>query len=252
MRGLQSIRLPNVVDGRGSRLSPGLATRLAGTAIYARRVLEQRRAPFLPEEQVRARADARARTIAAYAARWVPYCRGLFDPREIRGVADLAELPLLDKAMVRATPDAFRSRAPDATGGLSLRTTARPGIPLTVDHDRRSLLENIAFAERIVETHFIGRRFGYDALDLGFRQTITTPQEIRAYYDRPCYRPLRLDTTASKLASTPRAVGGGRAVRTVADALPEPVNSWPHGPAGRSSQQARSPKWRGRSRPRRR
>jgi phenylacetate-CoA ligase len=123
----------------------------------------------------------------------VPHYRGLFDPGEIRGAADLAELPLLDKAAVRAEPDAFRSRAPDAAGGLSLRTTGSTWDPLTVFHDRRSLLENIAYAERerAVETHFVGRNFRYVALDLGFRKTITTPQEVRAFYDRSCYRPLR-------------------------------------------------------------
>jgi phenylacetate-CoA ligase len=149
----------------------------------------ERRVPFLPEEQVRARADERARAIADYAATHVPYYRRLLSPGVVRGVADLRELPLLDKAAARADPDEFRS---DASEGL-LRTTGSTWDPLTVFHDRRSLLQNIAFAEREreVETRFVGRRFRYVALDLGFRQTITTPQEVRAFYDRSCYRPLR-------------------------------------------------------------
>jgi phenylacetate-CoA ligase len=166
---------------------------LGGTWIYARQLPAQRRVPFLPEERVQALADHRARSIAAYAARWVPHYRGLFDAREIRGVADLTELPILDKATVRADPDAFRSRAPEAADGIALRTTGSTWDPLTVHHDRRSLLENIAYAERerLVEAYFVGRRFRYEALDLGFRKTITTPQEVRTYYDRSCYRPLR-------------------------------------------------------------
>ena len=149
--------------------------------------------PFLPEERVRALADERARAIADYAARLVPYYRRLFRPGEIRGVADLAQLPVLDKTAVRAEPAEFRSSAPDASEGLSLRTTGSTWDPLSAFHDRRSLLENIAYAERerAVETHFVGRRFRYVALDLGFRKTITTPQEVRAFYDRSCYRPLR-------------------------------------------------------------
>jgi phenylacetate-CoA ligase len=149
--------------------------------------------PFWPEERVRTRADARARAIADYAAAHVPYYRRLFRPGEIRGVADLAELPLLDKAAVRDDPAAFRSSAPDASEGLSLRTTGSTWEPLTVFHDRCSLLLNIAFAERerAVETHFVGRSFRYVALDLGLGRTITTPQEVRAFYDRACYRPLR-------------------------------------------------------------
>ena len=149
--------------------------------------------PFLPEERVRARADERARTIADHAARSVPHYRRHFRPGEIRGVADLAELPPLDKAAVRDEPAEFRSSAPAASEGLSLRTTGSTWDPLTVFHDRRSLLENIAFAERerAVETRFVGRSLRYVALDLGLGRTITTPQEVRAYYDRSCYRPLR-------------------------------------------------------------
>jgi phenylacetate-CoA ligase len=171
----------------------GTAVRFRGTAIYARRLLGERRVPFHREEHVRELADARARAIADYAAEHVPYYRGRFRLGEIRGVADLAELPLLEKAAVREEPAAFRSSAPDAADGLSLRTTGSTWDPLTVFHDRRSLLLNIAFAERerAVETRFVGRSFRYVALDLGFRQTITTPQEVRAFYDRSCYRPLR-------------------------------------------------------------
>jgi phenylacetate-CoA ligase len=161
--------------------------------MFARRLPVERRVPFWAEERVRARADARARAIADYAAAHVPYYRGLLRSGEVRGVADLAELPLLDKAAVRDDPAAFRSSAPDVSEGLSLRTTGSTWDPLTVFHDRRSLLENIAYAERerTVETRFVGRQFRYVALDLGFRQTITTPQEVRAFYDRSCYRPLR-------------------------------------------------------------
>jgi phenylacetate-CoA ligase len=149
--------------------------------------------PFWPEERVRERADARARAIADYAARSVPYYRGLVRPGEIRGVVDLAELPLLDKAAVREDPAAFRSSAPEASEGLELRTTGSTWEPLTVFHDRRSLLLNIAFAERerAVETRFVGRSLRYAALDLGLGRTITTPQEVRAFYDRACHRPLR-------------------------------------------------------------
>jgi phenylacetate-CoA ligase len=167
--------------------------RLAGTALFARRLPAERRVPFWPEERVRALADERAREIADYAAAHVPYYHRLFRPGEVRGIADLAELPLLDKAAVRDDPAAFRSSAPDASEGLSLRTTGSTWEPLTVFHDRRSLLLNIAFAERerAVETRFVGRSFRYVALDLGLGRTITTPQEVRSYYDRASYRPLR-------------------------------------------------------------
>lgn len=178
--------------------STSVVGRLTGTAIFARRLPGQRRLPFLSAEKVTDLADRRARAIVAHAAATVPYYRRLFraegiDPREVGGVADLALLPLLDKATVRADPDSFRSQSRAGTDGLPLRTTGSTGEPLTVHHDRRALLENIAFAERerAIETHFIGRQFRYDALEFGFLTTITTPQEVRAYYDRSCYRPFR-------------------------------------------------------------
>src|SRR5205814_31552 len=99
-----------------------------GTALFARRLPVERRVPFWPEERVRARADARARALADYAARRVPYYRGLLRPGEIRGVADLAELPLLDKAAVRDDPAAFRSSAP-AGRPARLRHVPRASVP---------------------------------------------------------------------------------------------------------------------------
>jgi phenylacetate-CoA ligase len=172
--------------------------RARGTLAYARRLPGQRRVPFLPEERVRELRDARVREMVAHAAQTVPYYRELFrtegiDPRELRTGVDLDRLPLLDKALARTEPERLHSSTVDPAESLDLRTTGSTGMPFTVRHDRASLLENIAFSERerSVETAFIGRNFRYDALDFGFRTTITTPREVRAFYDAACYRPLR-------------------------------------------------------------
>jgi phenylacetate-CoA ligase len=113
----------------------------------------QRRVPSLPREQVERLRDQRVRSIVAYAAKTVPYYRELFpregiDHREIRSAGDLARLPLLDRELVRKQPQLFLSEARRARDSLAFFTSGSTGTPLRVQHDRRSLLANLAFGER--------------------------------------------------------------------------------------------------------
>jgi phenylacetate-CoA ligase len=127
--------------------------RIRGSLVVLAHLRGQRRAPFLPREEVERRRDARVRRIVAHAAATVPYYRELFrreriDPREIATARDLARLPRLDRDGVRSEPRAFLSESRRARGGLALRTSGTTGTPLEVHHDPRSVLANIAFGER--------------------------------------------------------------------------------------------------------
>jgi phenylacetate-CoA ligase len=69
---------------------------------YQRACEELRQSEFWPAERLRELADARLRTLVAYANEHVPYYRELFarerlDPREIRGQDDLVKIPLLTR-----------------------------------------------------------------------------------------------------------------------------------------------------------
>lgn len=113
----------------------------------------QKRAPFRARERIEAQRDARIRRIVAHAARTVPYYRDLFaregiDAREIRGARELDRLPLLDPEVVRADPPLFHSDSRRARHSLTLASGSIGRRPLELQHDRRSLLANIAYGER--------------------------------------------------------------------------------------------------------
>ncbi len=127
--------------------------RLWGNLIVLTSLRGQRRAPFLPRARLEALRDARVRRIVAHAASTVPYYRELFaregiDPRQIRGAADLASLPLLDPDVVRREPARFLSESRRAAGALGFLTSGTTGQPLEIHHDQRSVLANIAYGER--------------------------------------------------------------------------------------------------------
>lgn len=159
-------------------------------ATIVRHLPGQARVPYLAPDRVAAARDERVRAVVAHAVASVPYYRDLgLDPAELRGAADLARLPLLDKETVRADPDRFRSTA--ATRAVRLRTWGSTGLGLDVWHDRRSLLQNVAFSERerAVERTLVGRRTGYAILHVS--RSGSTARSVRGFYDASAFRPFR-------------------------------------------------------------
>ena len=143
-------------------------------ATIARAALGQRRALFVPREQLLARRDRRVRETVEHAAAHVPHYRDLFrregiDPREIRGADDLARLPVVSRDEVLRDPERFRSDDASERDGLVLQSTGTTGVPLRLLHDRRSVLLNVAYAERerMVEAGLVGKRLRYTRLYLG-------------------------------------------------------------------------------------
>ena len=182
------------------RLRPPLSARGAlrragGTLTILRELPGQRRIPYLPADRIAER-DRRVRELAAFAAAHVPHYRDLgLDPREIQTAGDLAKLPLIDKKKIQEDPERFRPETPDRDDVRPFRTAGSTGIPLTIPHDRRSLLANIAWGERerAAEMRLCGRRYGYDVADganvhpVLVRVACDTSREVCA--SRSCRRP---------------------------------------------------------------
>jgi phenylacetate-CoA ligase len=148
------------------------------------------------------------RRLVRYAAASVPHYRDLFrrlgvDPREIRTAADLAALPLLDKATVQRDPERFRAETAAGRDALVFRTAGSTGTPVTVYRDREALLENIAHAERerVVETRLAGRRYAYDVMTIA--GLAGNYPRVRDFYDRASFRPLRPRHHLISLAEPP-------------------------------------------------
>jgi phenylacetate-CoA ligase len=180
-------------------------TRARGTLTVLRRLPGQRRVHRLPAGHIAARRDARIRALVRYAAETVPHYRGL-NPRTIRGAPDLEGLALLEKSAVQDDPERFRSRARPGREAIRFRTTGSTAQPLTVFHDRASLLANIAYSERerAVEVRFVGRRYGYGVLDV--RAPTGTVGRVQAFYEAATYRPRRPDRRLLPVETDPEEV----------------------------------------------
>lgn len=164
--------------------------RARGTLTILRHLPAQRRAHRLGPERLAARRDARIRALVEHAAGTVPRYRTL-DARVISGAAELEALPLLEKAEVQSDPEGFRSRSPAGATSIAFRTTGSTAAPLTIYHDRTSLLANIAYSqrERAVESALVGRRFRYPVLDV--RAAAATGNRVLDFYATSTFRPLR-------------------------------------------------------------
>lgn len=170
--------------------------KLSGTLTILRELPGERRAPFLRRDRLLTLRDARVGETARFAAETVPHYREMFraigtDPRSIRTAHDLERLPLIDKAIVQADPERFRSSSTAEGDAIPFRTTGSTAQPLTVYHDRRSLVANIAYGERerMVESRLVGRRRRYGILELRARDGTTS--RVHTFYASSTYRPFR-------------------------------------------------------------
>jgi len=167
-----------------------------GTLTVLRNVPGQRRATYLPREQLLAHRDERVRETVEYAAATVPYYRDVFrsqgiDPREIRTADDLERLPLLDKLELRADPLRLVSTSDRAGDAVVYRTVGTTGVPVEIRHDRTSLFEGVAHSERerAIECRFVGKRVRYTRMSIS--DTTGTGNQTRAFYRGGMLAPVR-------------------------------------------------------------
>jgi phenylacetate-CoA ligase len=126
--------------------------RLIFTGTVALRALSGRRAPFRPPAAIERAQRRRLRSIVRYAYRHVPYYRETMDdlglrPDDIRTVADLERLPLIDRAQLQRDPLRFTSRARPLDRYFKTQTGGSSGAPVTIFRDPLSL-RGVAHNER--------------------------------------------------------------------------------------------------------
>jgi phenylacetate-coenzyme A ligase PaaK-like adenylate-forming protein len=131
--------------------------RSVSSALAAARALLRR-----GRDEILADQSARLSALVRYAARHVPHYRELFgrhglDPERVRGVEDLAAIPITTRADVQASaPVAMVAKGLDPARLLVTRTTGSSGRPI---HIRRTWLEErILVAFRLRALHDLGLR----------------------------------------------------------------------------------------------
>ena len=170
--------------------------KMYGSAIIAANLVGQQKRPFLPREKLEDIRDRRIRKIVSYAAGKVPYYREWFkreglSPRDIRGAADLDQLPVLNKELVRTQPRLFVAEGPASRNALSFRTSGTTGVPIEIYHDQRSLLANIAFGERERDPFIqvCGGSFRPKELYVGYQTS--TFKTVTAFYKESVLFPVK-------------------------------------------------------------
>lgn len=110
-----------------------------------RRILEElNRSDFLDAEAARQDQQRRLRNTIVWAAETVPHYREMFrregiDPRSIKSVDDLKQLPFLEKETVRTRPQSLRSeRVPDRHT-IPARTSGTTGTALRLYYTKEAL-----------------------------------------------------------------------------------------------------------------
>lgn len=181
-----------------------MLARLYGSAVVARALRGQLAVPYLPRAELDALRDRRIRALVRHAARHVPHYRDWFRrhgvaAEEIRGAAELDALPVLDRDQVRAEPDRFLSETAAGRRSLAFSTSGTTGTPLVVRHDRRSLLENIAWGEREREplNRLAGGSFRPKEVYVGYETS--TFKAVQAFYAESTLMPVKPRRTFVRL-----------------------------------------------------
>jgi phenylacetate-CoA ligase len=123
------------------------------------------RTEWMSTAELEAYQDERLRAVVAHAYEHVPFYRRRFDehrlrPQDIRGRADLAKVPLLTRADVRANFEALRSTAFAPRSMRSGHTSGTTGTPLSVGYDRDTVWMTYAVFDR--HYRWAGCRMGRD------------------------------------------------------------------------------------------
>ena len=188
-----------------------LLNKLYGNAIVFSNLRAQHRIPYFSTKKLHELRDRRLRRIVQYAAKTVPYYRDFFqregiNPGQIKTVADLDRLPLVDKQELRKDPSRFLSNSALGKNSIAFLTSGSTGLPLNIHHDSNSLLANIAFGERQREviTGICGRKIGYREALISYNGCVST--KVWDFYEKKTYIPVRPQRLLIPISKTIEAV----------------------------------------------
>lgn len=112
--------------------------------------------------------DRRVRALVAHAWRETAYYREWLkaagaEPGDIRGAADLARLPVIDKIVLTRRPERFEAESLKGTDGITLHSSGTSGYRRHLRHDARAVLQALAAGrrQRLALAEYVGRESGY-------------------------------------------------------------------------------------------
>jgi phenylacetate-CoA ligase len=139
------------------------------------------------DDHRRAWQERRLETVLGSATRSVPYYRGLYGRR---GRPHLADLPVVDKALIRADMDAFRAEGWRRLPHIKKATAGTTGDPWQYELDRRAWSH--MYGARLRAWERVGYRYGDRVVVLGTPPSLvpggrSVTARIRATVERRSY-----------------------------------------------------------------
>ncbi len=143
-------------------------TQLFWTFYSAYHLRGQAQRPFASLQALKRDQNRRLHSIIAHAFRYVPYYREIMGrfglrPGDFLQVEDLEKLPILEPNQIQRDPEYFVSTRQPLHRYLRLRSGGSTGMPRTVYHDTRAVLQNAAHGERerSIVASLVGKWLGY-------------------------------------------------------------------------------------------
>jgi phenylacetate-CoA ligase len=174
-------------------MADSLPTRIYWSVHVAATAPRQGRVPYRSAEAIERIQARQVPAAVSHAYRFVPHYREAVDglgmrPEDFRSAADLARLPLLERADVQADPLPYTSSARPTSSYVSLSSSGTTGAPVSVYHDHSSLARAGEHRQRreAVIRKLVGR--------LRYRQLVLRPegstgQQARRAFDRTTLLP---------------------------------------------------------------
>lgn len=172
-------RLPVALQNAAVSFEGWRLKRLRFNAEFFRILAEYEKRMFASRDEVCGLRDRRIAEFVAHAAATTPYYRQSFarlgiDPQEIRGLADLARLPVLTKAEVQADSARFLSEAYLGAATVPVHTSGSTGAGLRFPAAIRGNREHWAVWYRYYRWH--GIDYGTPCIHFGGRSVVPIEQ----------------------------------------------------------------------------
>ena len=177
---------------------PGFVERVWNTGrlgLWARR---EGGIAYLDREELGRVQDRRVRALVAHAWRETAYYREWLkaagaEPGDIRGAADLARLPVIDKIVLTRHPERFEAESLKGNDGITLHSSGTSGYRRHLRHDARAVVQALAAGrrQRLALSEYVGRESGYR--EAVFNREGSVGGQLRAFFETRTWVPKRVE-----------------------------------------------------------
>lgn len=149
--------------------------------------------------------DRRVRALVAHAWRETESYRDWLkaagaEPGDIRGAADLARLPVIDKIVLTRHPERFEAQSLKGKDGITLHSSGTSGYRRHLRHDARAVLQALAAGrrQRLALAEFVGRESGYR--EAVFNREGSVGGQLRAFFETRTWVPQGVELRRRRLS----------------------------------------------------